>query len=110
MNWSIKQTNWDVFLKIGIIESDDIKRIQQEIDKAVEFSKKAASLVDLIRRKDNNYESYSDSEESEREIVKVERKPIGPPKQTSLSLQRMVSQIENSFKYRIYPGVYTLVF
>ncbi len=52
---------------------------------------KAASLVEKIRRNKGTYDSYSDSEENEPETVKVERKPLMPPKPTSLSLQRMVN-------------------
>ena len=39
------------FRETGIIESDDLKLIQQEIDKAVDFSHKAAELVERIKRK-----------------------------------------------------------
>ena len=52
--------------------------------------KKAAFLVEKIRRKEDNYDSVSESEESEREQIRVERKRLMPPKQTTLSLQRMV--------------------
>ena len=55
------------------------------------LTNKAASLVEKIRRNKGNYDSYSDSEEIEPETVKVERKPLMPPKPTSLSLQRMVN-------------------
>ena len=54
------------------------------------FEFKAASLVEKIRRNKGIYDTCTDSDESEREAVKVERKPLMPPKPTTLSLQRMV--------------------
>lgn len=80
------------FRETGIIESDDIKQIQQEIDKAVDFSKKASQLVEKIKRKetkeiDLDFDTNSRNEIKDSDIKK--NKPILPPKQTSLSLQRI---------------------
>ncbi|CAF0842281.1 unnamed protein product [Brachionus calyciflorus] len=76
------------FRETGIIESDDIKQIQQEIDKAIDFSKKASQLVDKIKRKDvKEIKDDSESEDEDKEVKKP--KQILPPKQTSLSLQRI---------------------
>ena len=81
--------------KLGIIESDDIKKIQQEIDKAVDFSKKASELVENIKRKakpTNQSESESETELEKCEEVKPVSRPCPPPKQNLLSLQRMVTK------------------
>lgn len=85
------------FREIGIIESDDIKLIQQEIDKAVEFSKKAFELVNKIKPKSSD-EIDLDGEASENEEYfylsdgeNRKPKPLPPPKPTALSLQRQVS-------------------
>ena len=37
----------------GIIESDDIALLSQEVDKALNFSKKCAMLVDSVKKKYN---------------------------------------------------------
>lgn len=85
-----------MFNKKGIIESDDIKEIQHEIDRAIDFSRKGASLVDKIKGRKNNKEVIQiDTDDSdEEEITKIEHKrpfrQILPPKPTTLSLQRMV--------------------
>ena len=42
-----------VFFCTGIIESDDIAAITQEIDRGLNFSKKCAMLVDSIKKKYN---------------------------------------------------------
>lgn len=39
------------FRETGIIESDDIKLLQNEIDKACQFSEQAANLVDIVKSK-----------------------------------------------------------
>ena len=39
------------FRETGIIESDDIKLLQNEIEKACQFSEQAANLVDIIKSK-----------------------------------------------------------
>ncbi|CAF4627704.1 unnamed protein product, partial [Rotaria sp. Silwood2] len=39
------------FRETGIIESDDIKLLQNEIDKACQFSEQAANLVEIIKSK-----------------------------------------------------------
>ena len=39
------------FRETGIIESDDIKLLQTEIEKACQFSEQAANLVDIIKSK-----------------------------------------------------------
>lgn len=36
---------------IGIIESDDIKAITDEIDRAINYSQRASSLVDTVKNK-----------------------------------------------------------
>jgi len=38
---------------VGIIESDDIALLSQEVDKAINFSKKCAMLVDSVKKKYN---------------------------------------------------------
>jgi hypothetical protein len=66
--------------------------LQQEIDKAIDFSQKAASLVDKIKRKDGGGVEIED--ELDQEVQRIESKktykPLMPPKQTTLSMQRMV--------------------
>jgi hypothetical protein len=87
------------FREIGIIESDDIKLVQQEIDRAVEFSKKAYELVDSIKRKSKEVEIDSDESDGDYEHERGclsdgeggARRPkaiLPPPKPTALSLQR----------------------
>ena len=79
------------FREIGIIESDDIKLIQQEIDKAVEFSKKAYELVDCIKRKSRDDEIDLDEKEADISYFSEHDsrpKALPPPKPTALSLQR----------------------
>lgn len=78
-------------IEIGIIESDDIRLLQKEIETAVGFSKKAAALVDKIKRKDSKEVQDSDDENDYSDDLKKTSKPIPPPKQTALSLQRMVN-------------------
>ncbi len=103
------------FREIGIIESDDIKLIQQEIDKAVDFSKKAYDLVESIKRKSKEIEI--DSEESDGDDDDDEfgdgrgclsdgegaaRRPkaLPPPKPTALSLQRQQLKEKESEEQR----------
>jgi hypothetical protein len=86
------------FRETGIIESDDLKLIQQEIDKAVDFSHKAAELVERIKRKSEketlelNLDDEDEDSENEMKAIqpKQQVKALPPPKQTLLSLQRMV--------------------
>jgi hypothetical protein len=83
------------FREIGIIESDDIKVIQQEIDKAVEFSKKAYELVNKVKRKSKEVyqedsDEYSDENNELSLIENIRPKALPPPKPTALSLQRQV--------------------
>ena len=65
--------------------------MQKEIETAVGFSKKAAALVDKIKRKDSKEVQDSDDENDYSDDLKKTSKPIPPPKQTALSLQRMVN-------------------
>lgn len=53
------------FRETGIIESDDIKLLQNEIEKACQFSEQAANLVELIK-----------SKRRVREPVNLNQKPI----------------------------------
>ena len=58
------------FRETGIIESDDIKLLQNEIEKACQFSEQAANLVETIK-----------SKRRVRESVNVNQKPL-PVEQT----------------------------
>jgi hypothetical protein len=86
------------FRETGIIESDDIKLVQHEIDKAIDGSRKAASLVDKIKRKDTKEIIDADFDDVDEEVRRIEQKhqqrlvakQILPPKQTALSMHRMV--------------------
>lgn len=94
------------FRETGIIESDDIRRIQHEIERTVEFSIKATTLVDNVKRKTTNglnrqQKNYSDSDESDSDAISTEQtkrvsKPCPPPRQTKSSLQRKQLQDDNS--------------
>jgi hypothetical protein len=82
------------FREIGIIESDDIKILQKEIDRAVDFSKKAYELVDSIKKKSKEIEIDSDEDEDDAgrgyasDGEPRRPKALPPPKPTALSMQR----------------------
>ncbi len=87
------------FRETGIIESDDIRRIQNEIDNTIEFSIKASSLVETVKQKTTtnhrrNYHSSSDNSDSEVDQTTFKRGPINtskpcpPPRPTKSSLHR----------------------
>jgi hypothetical protein len=61
------------FRETGIIESDDMKLLQNEIEKACQFSEQAANLVEIIKNK-----------RRVRESVNLNQKPI-PIEQTEKS-------------------------
>jgi hypothetical protein len=65
------------FRERGIIESDDIKLLQNEIDKACQYSEQAANLVDIIKNKRRVRESLN---------TNVKPLPIESTEKTSGSL------------------------
>ncbi|KAK2189215.1 hypothetical protein NP493_113g03015 [Ridgeia piscesae] len=57
------------FRETGIIESDDIALLSQEVDKAINFSKKCAMLVDSVKKKYNLQLVERKEKEKEGELV-----------------------------------------
>ncbi|CAF5182406.1 unnamed protein product [Rotaria magnacalcarata] len=76
------------FRETGIIESDDIKLLQNEIEKACQFSEQAANLVEMIKSKRRVRESINLNQKS----IPIEQidKNSGPlvVRQTLLSAAR----------------------
>lgn len=77
----------------GIIESDDISVISQEIEKALNFSRKCAMLVDSVKKKcalDDRYEELSSLEDAS--VIPLPPgttlRALPPPKATALSQAR----------------------
>ena len=74
------------FRETGIIESDDMKLLQNEIEKACEFSEQAANLVDIIKSRRRVREPVN----AKSLAIEQPEKPTGPlvVRQTRLSAAR----------------------
>ncbi|KAI0236056.1 von Willebrand factor A domain-containing protein 3A [Lamellibrachia satsuma] len=82
------------FRETGIIESDDIALLSQEVDKAINFSKKCAMLVDSVKKKYNLDTQLMDRLYPGTKIQNAlpqgtTLKALQPPKHTALSQTRM---------------------
>lgn len=77
------------FRETGIIESDDMKLLQNEIEKACQFSEQAANLVEIIKSKRRIRESVNLNQKS-LPIEQTEKTTSGPlvVRQTLLSAAR----------------------
>ncbi|PIK60484.1 putative von Willebrand factor A domain-containing protein 3A [Apostichopus japonicus] len=64
------------FRETGIIESDDVKYILSEMDKAVNYSQKCAMLVESVKKRSNKYQ-IQDNKESEEKKSGVWRPTSG---------------------------------
>ena len=76
------------FRETGIIESDDIKLLQNEIDKACQFSEQAANLVETIKSKRRIRENLNSTQKTL--PIEHAEKSTGPliVRQTLLSVAR----------------------
>ncbi|XP_069501706.1 von Willebrand factor A domain-containing protein 3A [Ambystoma mexicanum] len=81
------------FEETGIIDSDDISSIMSEMEKAVNYSKKCAFLVESLKQRCGSQTDYQPAlEDAAMNLVHKEknrRQKIPPPKPTALSLARM---------------------
>ncbi|CAH1794480.1 unnamed protein product [Owenia fusiformis] len=80
------------FRETGIIESDDITALTNEVDKAINFSRKCSMLVEQVKKKypkcyDDRYFEELRPLPSSRVSNKI--KALPPPKQTALSIARL---------------------
>lgn len=76
------------FRETGIIESDDIKLLQNEIEKACQFSEQAANLVEMIKEKRRKRENQNAAQKTL--SIEHTEKTSGPlvVRQTLLSAAR----------------------
>ncbi|XP_063961989.1 von Willebrand factor A domain-containing protein 3A-like [Lytechinus pictus] len=81
------------FRETGIIESDDIKLILCEMDKAVNYSQKCAMLVESVKRRSPKYDNKT-TEETKMLPMRPSsaKKALTAPKHTGLSLARLQIQ------------------
>ncbi|XP_077979926.1 von Willebrand factor A domain-containing protein 3A-like isoform X2 [Glandiceps talaboti] len=82
------------FRETGIIESDDIKIILSEMDKAVNYSQKCAMLVDSVKKRSLDYLQGDSSSSTEMKMLPLrpssaKKKQFIPPKHTGLTLARL---------------------
>ncbi|XP_070580843.1 von Willebrand factor A domain-containing protein 3A-like isoform X2 [Ptychodera flava] len=82
------------FRETGIIESDDIKIILSEMDKAVNYSQKCAMLVDSVKKKSHEYLQGNLSSSTEMKMLPLrpssgKKKQFIPPKHTELTFARL---------------------
>ncbi|XP_038067534.1 von Willebrand factor A domain-containing protein 3A-like isoform X2 [Patiria miniata] len=84
------------FRETGIIESDDIKGILSEMDKAVNYSQKCAMLVDSVKKRSPKYQAelMNGSSDDQPKMLPMrpssaKRKALPAPKHTELSLARL---------------------
>ena len=97
------------FRETGIIESDDIKLLQNEIEKACQFSEQAASLVEAIKQKRRIREAENPNTSSKMlPIEHSSQKSVTPlvvrPTRSSAARQQMFeSKDTNSDEYHWRP-------
>ncbi|XP_033630517.1 von Willebrand factor A domain-containing protein 3A-like isoform X3 [Asterias rubens] len=84
------------FRETGIIESDDIKAILSEMDKAVNYSQKCALLVDSVKKRSPKYQAelMSNAQEDQPKMLPMrpqsaKKRALPAPKHTELSLARL---------------------
>lgn len=81
------------FRETGIIESDDIKLILCEMDKAVNYSQKCAMLVDTVKKRSPKYDNRNGEETKMLPMRPTSaKKALTAPKHTELSLARLQIQ------------------
>ncbi|XP_071488383.1 von Willebrand factor A domain-containing protein 3A-like [Diadema antillarum] len=81
------------FRETGIIESDDIKLILCEMDKAVNYSQKCAMLVDSVKKRSPKYDQRNGEEMKMLPMRPSSgKKALTVPKHTGLSLARLQIQ------------------
>jgi len=76
----------------GVVESDDVRLISDEIEKTHNYKKKAEVLLSSLKQKYSNGESTEDMVASNELVPRPpssSRKRIGPPRQTALSQARI---------------------
>ncbi|ELU05822.1 hypothetical protein CAPTEDRAFT_167235 [Capitella teleta] len=78
------------FRETGIIESDDIATVSLEIEKALNFSKKCAFLVESVKKKYNIMLTASGEKPTPTLPTGTMLKALPPPQHTLLSQSRMV--------------------
>lgn len=79
----------------AIIESDDLKAVINEMDKAFNYSQKTAMLLETVRKKKPAVEVINDSVDGDRQLVprppsaSKTRVALTPPRHTALTKARM---------------------
>ncbi|KAG8433099.1 hypothetical protein GDO86_017399 [Hymenochirus boettgeri] len=86
----------------GLIESDDINSVISEMEKAVDYSRKCAFLVNSLKQRYGNKEGIitNPTEESIKPLrkEKYQLRKLPPPRPTALTLARMGSKEEQESK------------